>query len=193
MQTLSTIPAFLERFADEKTVCRLVTDHVRESGEGSAAGVFPNTTRNTPWQMPELQEREAQTADRLLTWSRTEGLSESLVAEAYVDYWFLHTVVDSVAEDLARAGGSIRQFLETLNGYIADLSGLCPDVTPPAIAFVDAGRGEMLLRVKTPRYLASGLVPGMVARLNRIFVDPVTIEPLPHSLTPAWRVRFGRN
>lgn len=178
---------FVERYGDPVIAGRIAADQRRHE-LGRALAFVEGYLEGDP--VPHARNGKISTAGWLAEWARMRGYSEQLVSESYIDYWFLHTVVDHLGDEAARAGISMQDFISAMNQPLVALRKISPDKAPPRLLLSQGPADSKLLAIDTPRHLAAGMIPGLVRRLSEIFMTRCGISIVHGSPLPCWQLAF---
>lgn len=176
---------FVRQFAEPTIASHMATDY-RLQNLGRVLALMEGFLEKDS--VPQVRSNSVTTADWLGQWARMRGLSERLVAECYVDYWFLYTVSNTLGHQAARAGVSMLDFIADMNHPLAALRKLCPGQPPPRLLLSPGPGTSRLLEIDTPRHLATGMVPGFVQRLAKVFVTRCRISMFHGRKLPCWQL-----
>lgn len=184
---IESVTGFVRQFENPVIAGFLAADHERRQ----LGDWFADLTEIVRGRSPASRRRSARAGGRvtLHEWAGAKGLSAALVCEAYVDYWFLYTVLDPFGRSLVPGGVSLRGFLSQMNSHLTNLSGLCPGIVPPEVAMIPRPGGKWWLTLRTPRHLPEGLVPGFVRRAADVFLENVRALPVAPAGLPCWELR----
>ena len=180
---LRTAFSFTEEFGNPKIAGYLAADYRRTR--------IGRVLSSVESRLGDGVERSGPGAVRdLRSWAAAERISQSVVAEVYIDYWFLYTVLDSGADHAIRSGVPMGGFLGSMNRCFDGLRRFCTGVVAPRLGVEELRPDELRLAFETPRPSVPGLIPGFISRTGRRFLVKTSLRPEQGHPFPTWRLRI---
>jgi len=170
--TARSFEAFLEAFGSDSLVHQLLVDagvdiHVLFSPVGDR-----RASRRTGG------IRAGRYWGRLLKdISELQGWDEKLLTEAFVDYWFVYTVINSVSGLSRERGQSAFGFLAQLDRHLISLGAkFCPRMIGPRMPIKIVRHDQLEACFRSPRHTPNSLLEAAIPRIGNLFGERLIIR-----------------
>ena len=164
--------SFLEAFGSESLIHQLMID----------AGADKNRFFSPVGNRRSSPEREKIRAGRywvelLVDFAKQQSWDQRLLVDAFVDYWFLYTVINSVSGPARKRGQTAFGFLCQLDHHLSSLGAdFCPDMTAPRMPAQVVRHNQLKANFHTPRRTPYCLLEAAISRIGNLFGERLEIR-----------------
>jgi hypothetical protein len=171
-----TAAAFFETFGSVSLVHQVMLD----AGLDTQHIFSPLRHRSA---LPSSGSAARQSWEEIERLSAMKGLSPHDIIEAYVDYWFLYSVINSAAYPALQRGQDAFGFICQMPYFASRLGkNFCPEIQPPSFVTRITSLRQMHFQFGSPRNTPCCLLEASIPRIGNIFGEELEIQLSDRSL-----------
>ena len=164
--------SFLETFGSESLVHQLLIDAGAECDQLFSPMGDRRVSKNR-----EKNRAGRYWSELLIAFAKEQSWDQNLMMDAFVDYWFLYTVINSASGPARQRGDTAFGFLCQMDHHLTSLgANFCPDVAAPRMPAQVLRHNRLEANFHTPRGTPFCLLHAAIPRIGNLFGERLEIS-----------------